>query len=84
MPLGKLAYEVGLTGESGDGNTSIGGTTGGISNSMLAGASFSVDPFLSTRNRPRYEPWRLVGWHLFLEDHGVRSRGTAGVVTEAE
>ncbi|MAH51312.1 hypothetical protein CMI37_36180 [Candidatus Pacearchaeota archaeon] len=29
--------------------------------------------------RPLYEPWRLVGWHLFLEDHGVRSRGTDGI-----
>jgi len=40
-------------------------------------------------NKPRYEPWRLVGWHLFLEDHGVRSRGTAQsktdeIISEAE
>ena len=30
-------------------------------------------------DKPKYEPWRLVGWHLFLEDHGVRSRGTDGI-----
>lgn len=35
----------------------------------------------STRDKPRYEPWRLVGWHLFLEDHGVRSKGTDGITT---
>jgi len=48
------------------------------------------DPWIKTdTNRPRYEPWRLVGWHLFLEDHGVRSRGTAQsrtdeIISEAE
>lgn len=50
----------------------------------LSGTSFAPVPGvdglpIDKRNKPRCEPWRLVGWHLFLEDHGVRSRGTDGI-----
>ena len=61
---------------SGDGAVML---SGAVTTPALVAGTHGIP--LDLRNKPRCEPWRLVGWHLFLEDHGVRSRGTDGITT---